>query len=176
MIMKLNTLRPRQNDRHFPDAIFKCIFLITIKIPLKFVSNGPVYNIPALVQTKAWRWSGDKPLSEPMFVSLLTHICITKHQWVKSCDIFDTREPPRQPSYIKTLPGIILCQGDWDSLINDIFGTRDTPRHLWWIVTLPGIWTCATDTLTPGKTDRRKPQTPPHPQHPWKWPIEDTPL
>ena len=32
----------------------------------------------------AWRRSGDKPLSEPMMVSLLTHICVTRPQWVSS--------------------------------------------------------------------------------------------
>ena len=31
----------------------------------------------------AWRRPGDKPLSEPMMVSLLTHICATRPQWVK---------------------------------------------------------------------------------------------
>ena len=35
-----NTLRPRQNDRHFPDNIFQCIFLILIEISLKFVPKG----------------------------------------------------------------------------------------------------------------------------------------
>ena len=30
----------------------------------------------------AWRRPGDKPLSEPMMVSLLTHICVTQPQWV----------------------------------------------------------------------------------------------
>ena len=29
-----------------------------------------------------WRRSGDKPLSEPMMVILLTHICVTRPQWV----------------------------------------------------------------------------------------------
>ena len=53
-------LRPRQNGRHFPDDIFKCIFFnenawISIKISLKFVLKGPVNKIPALVQIKAWR-------------------------------------------------------------------------------------------------------------------------
>ena len=48
------TLRPRQNGRHFPDDIFKWIFLnenlwILIDISLKFVPNGPINNIPALV-------------------------------------------------------------------------------------------------------------------------------
>ena len=51
----INTLRPRQNGLHFPDDIFKCIFVdenvwISIKISLRFVPNGPIYNIPALVQ------------------------------------------------------------------------------------------------------------------------------
>ena len=75
----VNTLRPRQNGRHFPNSIFKCIFLnqnlwISINISLKFVSHGPIDSIPALVQIMAWRRPGDKPLSEPMVVSLLTYI------------------------------------------------------------------------------------------------------
>ena len=83
-----NTLRPRQNGRHFPDDIFKWIFLnenvwISIKISLKFVPNVPINNIPALVQIMAWCRSGDKPSSEPMVDSLLTHICVTRSQWVK---------------------------------------------------------------------------------------------
>ena len=83
----LNTLRPRQNGRHFPDDIFKWIFLnenvwISISIPLKFVPRGPINNIPTLVQVIAWRRPGDKPLSEPMMVRLPTHICVTRPQWV----------------------------------------------------------------------------------------------
>ena len=86
----VNTLRPWQNGRHFPDNIFKCIFLneniwVTIKISLKFVPKGPINNIPALVQIMAWRRPGDKPLSEPMRVSLLSHICVTRPRWVKHC-------------------------------------------------------------------------------------------
>ena len=82
-----NTLRPRQNGRHFPDDIFKRIFVnenarILIEISLKFVPKGPISNIPALIQIMAWRRPGDKPLSEPMMVSLLMHICVTRPQWV----------------------------------------------------------------------------------------------
>ena len=54
-----------------------------MKISLKFVHKSPINNIPASVQIMAWRRSGDKPLSEPMMVSLLTHICVTRPQWVK---------------------------------------------------------------------------------------------
>ena len=51
---------------------------------MKFVPRvqGPIYNIPALVQIMAWRRPGDKPLSEPMMDSLPTHICVTRPQWV----------------------------------------------------------------------------------------------
>ena len=85
----INTLRPRQNGRRFADDTFKCIFLnenvrISIKISLKFVPKGPINNNPALVQIMAWRRSGDKPLSEPMMVSLLTHLCVTRPQWVNN--------------------------------------------------------------------------------------------
>ena len=50
---------------------------------MKFVPKGPINNIQALVQIMAWRRPGDKPLSEPMMVSLTTHICVTRPQWVK---------------------------------------------------------------------------------------------
>ena len=83
-----NTLRPRQNDRHLADDIFKCIFLtenvwISIDISLKFVPKVQINNIPALVQIMAWCRPGNKLLSEPMMLSLLTHICVTRPQWVK---------------------------------------------------------------------------------------------
>ena len=35
-----------------------------------------------MVQIMAWRQPGDKPLSEPMMVRSLTHICVTRPQWV----------------------------------------------------------------------------------------------
>ena len=83
-----NTLRLRQNGRHFADDSFICIFLnenvsVSIKISLKFDPKGPNNNIPALVQIMAWRRPGDKPLSEAMMVSFPTHICVTLPQWVK---------------------------------------------------------------------------------------------
>ena len=83
----LNILRPRQNGRHFADDTFKCIFMnenvrISINISLKFVPKGLINNIPALVQIMAWHRPGDKPLSETMMVNLLTHICVTRPQWV----------------------------------------------------------------------------------------------
>ena len=84
----INSLRPRQNGRRFPDDILICIFVNenewhSIKHSLKCVPKVPINNIPALVQIMAWRRPGDKPLSEPMMVSLLTHICVTRPQWVK---------------------------------------------------------------------------------------------
>ena len=86
-----NTWRPRQNGRHVSDDIFKDIFLneivwILFKISLKFVPKVQIDNIPALVQMMTWCWPGNKPLSEPMVDSLLTHICITRphlvNMWV----------------------------------------------------------------------------------------------
>ena len=88
LLTSINTLRPKQNGRHFADDLFKCIFLnedvwIPTKNSLTFVPEGPINNIPTLVQIMAWRHSGDKPLSESMLVSSPTHICVTRPQWVK---------------------------------------------------------------------------------------------
>ena len=98
----LNTLRPRQNGRHFPDDIFKCIFLfeniwIWIKISLKFVPKVRISNIPALLRIMAWHRIGDKPLSELVMVNLLTHIYVTRPQWVK-------RPPPPPWRQVLALP------------------------------------------------------------------------
>ena len=67
----INTLRPRKNGCNYPDSIFKCIFLnencwILMKISSKFVPQGPINNIQALVKIMAWHRSGVKPLSESM--------------------------------------------------------------------------------------------------------------
>ena len=88
----LNTLRPRQNGRHFADAIFKCIFLnenvsIAIKISLKFVPKGPINNIPALVQIMAWRrpshnlnqwWSVYRRIYASLGLNELNHLSLDK--------------------------------------------------------------------------------------------------
>ena len=83
----INSLRPRQNSRHFQDDIFKHIFLdesvwISIEISPKFVPKRPVNDIATLFQMMARRQPGDMPLSEPRMVDLLTHICVARPQWV----------------------------------------------------------------------------------------------
>ena len=84
-----------KKGHHFADDTFKRILMnenirISIKISLKFLPKGPINNIQALVQVMAWHRPGDKPLSEPMLVSLLTHIwCVVRPQWVK-CHQFQT--------------------------------------------------------------------------------------
>ena len=83
-----NTLRPIQNGRHLQYDIFKCTFMnenvwISTKISLKFVPSGPINNIPALAQIMAWHGPGNKPLSELLMVSLQTHLCVARPQWVK---------------------------------------------------------------------------------------------
>ena len=84
-----NSLRLRQNGCHFANDTFKHICLnenvrTSVKISHKFVSKGPISNIPALVQIMTWRRPGNKPLSEPMLVRLPTHIYVTQPQWVNA--------------------------------------------------------------------------------------------
>ena len=94
----LNTLRLSQNGRHYPDIIFKCIFLntnirISINISLNIVPRGHIDNIPELVQIMACHLVGTKPLYEPLMVRLSTHICVTRPRWVDIC----------RPEYIRVL-------------------------------------------------------------------------
>ena len=51
-------------------AILQTTFWDIFKISLKFVPRGPINNITTLVQIMTWHRPGDKPLSEPMMVSL----------------------------------------------------------------------------------------------------------
>ena len=88
-----NTLRLRQNGRHFPDNIFKCICLnetvwISIKISLEFVPKSPINYSPALVQIMAWHRPGDKPLSGPFLVCFTdAFIYVTLPQWINRLEI-----------------------------------------------------------------------------------------
>ena len=129
-IRQLNTLRLRENGCSFQDDIFKCIFLNenvwnSIKISLKFVPKGPINNIPALVQIMAWCRPGDKPLSEPMMVTLSTHIWVTRPQWVKDL-------PPQWEMGIPILvrhiciesPLHAIGQGQWPHWMN-------LKMHIW---------------------------------------------
>ena len=68
----------------FQTTFSKWIFLneniwISLKVSLTFFfTKVRINNILELVQTMV----GAKPLSEPMMVSLLTHICVARPQWV----------------------------------------------------------------------------------------------
>ena len=116
----LNTLRPRQNGRHFPDDIFKCIFLnekvgISFQISLTFVPNGSINNKSAIVQVMTWHQTGEKPLSEPLMVSLLTHICITRPQQVKMAVV---------TSLLQSLIFYHVIQWPWKGSATISYGTK----------------------------------------------------
>ena len=70
-IQGVHQVNPNQNGHPFADATFKRTFF-------------SINNIPALVQTMAWRRPGDKPLSEPVMVTSLTHVYVTRPQWVNN--------------------------------------------------------------------------------------------
>ena len=59
----VNTLSPLFSIRHF--QMHENVWIST-KISLKFVPEGPINNIPALIPIMVWRQSCDKPLSESM--------------------------------------------------------------------------------------------------------------
>ena len=79
---RLITLMPKFSQTTFSNVFFNGNIWISIKISLKFVPKGPINNISALVQIMAWCRPGNKSLPKPMMASLLTHICVTRPQWV----------------------------------------------------------------------------------------------
>ena len=108
-----------------PDDIFKCIFLnetvwISLKMLLHFIPKGPINIIPALVQTMAWRRPGDKPLFEPMMISLLTHICVTRPQWVNL-----------QKAYLHDGTFCIVETASWYRNVPQAFGNIASNRPNW---------------------------------------------
>ena len=53
----------------------------------------------------AWHWPGDKPLSEPMMVSLMTHICVSDLIIIGSDNGLS---PGRRQAIIRTSAGTLL--------------------------------------------------------------------
>ena len=108
-----NTLRPKQNARHFPHVQmyfpeWKCInFDLDFTEVCAYGSNQQYSSIGLT----AWCRPGDKPLYEPMMISILTHMCVTWTHWVN----------------IKALLNSIWCQN----------GLKRAPMHhtLWSNVT-----------------------------------------
>ena len=117
-----NALRPRQDGCHFPDDIFKCIFLnenvwILNEISLKFVPWSPINNITTLVQIMAWRRPGYKPLSEPIVI-FPTHRCVTRPQWVNTLRLRWTCVILKHNKFFKIEDGIYFSQ--WNVFQNII--------------------------------------------------------
>ena len=71
---KMAAILQHQFQMHFLENEF-------ILLSPNFVTKGPNDNIPALVQIMAWRQPIDKSY-EAMVVSLLTHIYVSRPQWV----------------------------------------------------------------------------------------------
>ena len=80
-----------------------------------------------------WRRPGDKPLFEPMMVSLLTHICVTRPQWVN----------------VLWLRHTIWCNGSRSSLIRVVtcrlFSSKPFPKPM--MTTCIWNWTLTKKSL-----------------------------
>ena len=90
----LKTMRPRQDCRHFQDAIFKSFFVkeniwISIQILLKCVPGVKL----TIFQHWFRKWLGAEQVARHYFnrclYALLSHICVTRPQWVFKKSEFD---------------------------------------------------------------------------------------
>ena len=67
-----------------PETDITNIYKFRFRFHWSFFPKGQINNIPALYLIMAWHRLGDKPLSEPMMVNLLIHICTTRPQCFKA--------------------------------------------------------------------------------------------
>ena len=88
-----------------------------------FFPKGSINIIPALVQIMAWRRSDDKPLTEPMVVSLLMHIWVTRPEWVNEVYTLSNKVNI-VPDDALAIQGIIRLYTDWKmtSFTNHLYG------------------------------------------------------
>ena len=139
-----------------------------MNISLKF---DRINDIPTLVQIMTWRRPGDKPLSEPLMVGLLMHICIIRPEWVNKIrfvhklPIFSTsaRVDVWTSFFTYARTDIWTCQPHWSrwpdqSLLASAVKTYQWPPlwlHSWnkrllskkWLVHVHQIWTSLRSNL-----------------------------
>ena len=80
---------PTFRRRHFQCVFLNEIYEYRLRFHWNFFLRFEFNNIPELVKIVACHPPGHKPLSESIKVSLLTHICVTRPQWVNAygaCD------------------------------------------------------------------------------------------
>ena len=116
------------------------------------VPKGPIDNIPALVQIMAWRRPGDKPLSEPMMARLLTHICVTRPQWVNSNFIeivlseysrYNCLVKIINNKYYRVVHELILCDilhTIWQNTIHGGYTKLENTKHVSDIILNWNLW------------------------------------
>ena len=141
----INTLRPRQNGRHFPEDILKCIFLnenlwILKTISLKYVPYGLIIYMAVLLKIMDWQ----------CWYVVLTHLCVTWPQWVKSwyiCPLVMSKF--RSCIYgnylwrVKSLwsSDVIRCCRNLIPLVQVMACACSTPNHYFNHRSLIGKWT-----------------------------------
>ena len=107
MSIFVNTLRPRQNGRHFPDEIFKGFSWMKMnEFRLRFHWN--LFLRFSLTIFQHW--------FRPMMVSLLTYFCVARPQLVKGYHL----------SVMPWLPLCLVCRNTKQC--------ANSPQHSWYIV------------------------------------------
>ena len=107
-------------------------------------------QLAALVRIMAWHRPGDKPLSEPMVVGLLMHICVTWPQWV------NTLKPKENGGHF--MVGIFKCmfllkKTYFDPKFTWVFSWIFT----WWFISIGlgnGLMLCRRQAITYPKPTR----------------------
>ena len=101
--MRFNSSPLGKNDRHFPDDIYKCIFMNEKFWILIRICSCPINNILVLAQIIVLRRSGANHYLNLCWPSSLTHICSTRI-WVNYYKVVLQPYPPSSPGYLTNQP------------------------------------------------------------------------
>ena len=119
--------------------IFKCVFInskfcILIRISLKFAPKGLIDNKPALVQLRAWRRPGNKPLPQPMLPDSMTHMCGTRRRWAKCCVQENVNRSPLGSITIVPRLSTIIGHQPSNQSIGPVNHTSNSGGRLWKLI------------------------------------------
>ena len=87
-LTSLNTWRPEQNEAHFADGIFNCIFLNEYHCPLDQIARNLLDSCGAIgeIWVMAWCRTGNRPLRKPLMTQFFywRHRALLHHNHLKT--------------------------------------------------------------------------------------------
>ena len=112
------------------------MYQFRLKFHWSLFPTSPIDKIQTLVQIMAWRQPGHNPLSEPMMIILLTHICLSpSHTCTATCRRLpcDWKTAATNATKVRSKTAFFGCRsiGDWSATT---IPKNRRPVGDWWAI------------------------------------------